>query len=173
MKTSFEDPFRNRCVLFLEKEIDHPYSRNIEKSIFNATIQKCRQQHISLHWESSIFKNLYLSKIRSIYSNLKSDSYIHNSQFKERILSNKIDHTNIAHLTAYDIYPENWKELFDTKAARDKRKNEFKPEAMTDAFKCRKCGSRSCSYYEVQTRSADEPMTQFVNCLDCGNRWKQ
>ena len=62
MKTSFEDPFRNRCVLFLEKEIDHPFSRNIEKSIYNATIQKGRQEHISLHWENSIFKNLYLSK---------------------------------------------------------------------------------------------------------------
>ena len=55
---------------------------------------------------------------------------------------------------------------------RDKLKYEFKPEAMTDQFKCRKCGSRSCSYYEVQTRSADEPMTQFISCLDCGNRWK-
>ena len=44
---------------------------------------------------------------------------------------------------------------------------------MTDAFKCRKCGSRSTSYYEVQTRSADEPMTQFITCLNCGNRWKQ
>ena len=41
------------------------------------------------------------------------------------------------------------------------------------AKKCRKCGSRSTSYYEVQTRSADEPMTQFITCLDCNNRWKQ
>ena len=33
---------------------------------------------------------------------------------------------------------------------------------MTDQFKCRKCGSRSCSYYEVQTRSADQPMTNLL-----------
>ena len=61
------------------------------------------------------------------------------------------------------------------KEKQDKLKYDMKPESMTDEFKCRKCGSRSCSYYEVQTRSADEPMTQFVNCLnpDCGNRWKQ
>ena len=55
----------------------------------------------------------------------------------------------------------------------DKLKYELKPEAMTDMFQCGRCGSRSCSYYEVQTRSADEPMTQFVNCLKCNNRWKQ
>ena len=76
-------------------------------------------------------------------------------------------------LSVYDIYPENWTELLDKKIKRDKLKYEMKPQAMTDQFKCRKCNSRSCSYYEVQTRSADEPMTQFISCLECGNRWKQ
>ena len=33
----------------------------------------------------------------------------------------------------------------------DELKYKLKPEAMTDQFKCRKCFSRSCSYYEVQT----------------------
>ena len=70
-------------------------------------------------------------------------------------------------------FPENWKETLELKSKKDKLKYELKPEAMTDAFKCRKCGSRSTSYYEVQTRSADEPMTQFITCLDCNNHWKQ
>ena len=64
------------------------------------------------------------------------------------------------------------KELLNAKSKRDKIKYELKPEAMTDLYKCRKCGSRKCSYYEMQTRSADEPMTQFFTCLDCKNRWK-
>ena len=29
-----------------------------------------------------------------------------------------------------------------------------------------------CSYYQLQTRSADEPMTTFVTCINCGARWK-
>jgi transcription elongation factor S-II len=76
-------------------------------------------------------------------------------------------------LSAYDIFPENWKDIIENKMKRDKLKYELKPEAMTDMFKCRKCSSRSCSYYEMQTRSADEPMTQFITCLDCGNHWRQ
>ena len=56
---------------------------------------------------------------------------------------------------------------------KEKIKYELKPEAMTDTFKCNKCGSRETSYYEVQTRSADEPMTQFITCLNCNARWKQ
>ena len=47
-----------------------------------------------------------------------------------------------------------------------------KLEASTDNFTCRKCKSNKCSYYQLQTRSADEPMTTFVTCINCGNRWK-
>lgn len=32
--------------------------------------------------------------------------------------------------------------------------------------------SRALSVSQVQTRSADEPMTTFVLCNECGNRWK-
>ena len=124
-------------------------------------------------WKNVLFKELYISKIRSFYSNLAQDSYVQNPDFKQKILSGEIKVTDIPGLSAFDIYPENWSELLDKKIKRDKLKYEMKPTAMTDQFKCRKCGSRSCSYYEVQTRSADEPMTQFISCLDCGNRWKQ
>ena len=44
--------------------------------------------------------------------------------------------------------------------------------ATTDQFQCGKCRQRKCQYYQMQTRSADEPMTTFVTCVNCGNRWK-
>ena len=40
----------------------------------------------------------------------------------------------------------------------------------TDLLKCGKCGKRNCTYNQIQTRSADEPMTTFVMCNECGNR---
>ena len=46
------------------------------------------------------------------------------------------------------------------------------PQASTDMFKCGKCKQRKTTYYQMQTRSADEPMTTFVTCVHCGNRWK-
>ncbi|KAI5705441.1 hypothetical protein M8J76_001237 [Diaphorina citri] len=42
----------------------------------------------------------------------------------------------------------------------------------TDLLKCGKCKKRNCTYNQIQTRSADEPMTTFVLCNECGNRWK-
>ena len=38
---------------------------------------------------------------------------------------------------------------------------------------CSGCKKKTkCDYYQMQTRSADEPMTTFVTCLECGKRWK-
>ncbi|KAJ4979450.1 hypothetical protein NE237_010230 [Protea cynaroides] len=46
------------------------------------------------------------------------------------------------------------------------------PKATTDQFKCGRCGQRKCTYHQMQTRSADEPMTTFVTCVNCNNHWK-
>ncbi|ELQ76770.1 Transcription elongation factor TFIIS/Cofactor of enhancer-binding protein Sp1 [Trachipleistophora hominis] len=44
-------------------------------------------------------------------------------------------------------------------------------EVETDIFFCFKCKQRKCRYRQIQTRSADEPMTTYVFCK-CGNTWK-
>ena len=174
MFTSTTDEVRNKHVLILNNELNNTkLSRQIEKHIYNTTIQSSKQKHIVRKWDNFLFKELYVSKIRSFYSNICKTSYVKNPDFKDKILTGEILPKDIGNLSVYDVYPDNWSELLDKKIKRDKLKYEMKPQAMTDQFKCRKCGSRSCSYYEVQTRSADEPMTQFISCLDCGNRWKQ
>ena len=174
MNSNINDTFRNKIVEKFDTLIyDICKSRNVEKSIYNYIIKLSKNKNIERSWNNNIFRNLYLSKVRSIYSNLKSDSYIQNTNFLTLVKNDEIDIKNIATMSVYDIFPENWKEILELKSKKDKLKYELKPEAMTDAFKCRKCGSRSTSYYEVQTRSADEPMTQFITCLNCNNRWKQ
>lgn len=174
MNSNINDTFRNKIVEKFDDLInDKCKSRNVEKSIYNYIIKLSKNKNIDRSWNNDIFRNLYLSKVRSIYSNLKRDSYIQNKNFLTFVINDKIDIKNIANMSIYDIFPENWKEILELKSKKDKLKYELKPEAMTDAFKCRKCSSRSTSYYEVQTRSADEPMTQFITCLNCNNRWKQ
>tara|TARA_B110000285_G_scaffold2803_1_gene2931 strand:- start:1969 stop:2496 length:528 start_codon:yes stop_codon:yes gene_type:complete len=172
--TSYKVNIRNQSYGLLNKILENEKSsRQIEQSIYNETIRFSSENNIKRLWDNKIFKSLYLSRIRSIYTNLKEDSYLQNKNLKNKILENKIDPRNISSLSRYDIFPEIWGELLKKLAEKDKLKYELKPEAMTDMFKCRKCGSRSCAYYEFQTRSADEPMTQFITCLDCNNNWKQ
>ena len=170
---SNNDKIRDNCVHKLKSVIDdEKLSRNIEKSIFNFVIDYSREHNINCRWDNKIFYNLYFSKIRSIYINLNKESYINNNYLFDKIKNNDIKAEDISKLSVYEIHPDNWKDIIDEKIKRDKMKYEFKPEAMTERYKCRKCGGRKCSYYEMQTRSADEPMTQFFTCLDCKNRWK-
>ena len=174
MNSNINDKYRTKTVEKINSYVNNiQKSRNIEKSIYNALIEDCKENNIPRQWKNTIFINLYFSKIRSICVNLNKDSYIKNNYLIEQINNNKIEAENISKLSVYDVYPDNWRVMIDAKIKRDKIKYELKPEAMTDQYKCRKCSGRSCSYYEVQTRSADEPMTQFITCLDCGNRWKQ
>ena len=172
--TSHKDTIRNNHVSILDNEFNNDkLSRQIEQQLYNMTIRVAKERFIKRSWDNQLFKYLYISKIRSFYTNIATNCYVNNTNFKKKILEGTIKIEQISELSVYDIYPENWAELLDKKIKRDKLKYEMKPTAMTDQFKCRKCSSRSCSYYEVQTRSADEPMTQFITCLDCGNRWKQ
>ena len=168
------DEYRIKIVIKFDKILNNlKLSKNIEKGIYNYVINIAKVKNIPRLWNNNVFYNLYMNKCLSIYVNINKDSYIKNNYLLGKILNNEIEPEKVSKLSVYDIFPDNWKELMDKKSKMDELKYKLKPEAMTDQFKCRKCYSRSCSYYEVQTRSADEPMTQFITCLDCKNRWKQ
>ena len=63
-------------------------------------------------------------------------------------------------------------DLIEEKIKRDQNEGKVDLSAATDEFYCFRCKKRKCSYYQMQTRSADEPMTTFVTCLLCGNNWR-
>ena len=174
MFNNFNDEIRKNVVKKINKCVKKiRVSRIIEKGIYNYCIEFAINKNIKRSWKNKIFYRIYISKVISIYSNLDKNSYVGNISIIDKIKENKINPEELAKMSAHDIFPENWTILLDKKTKRDKMKYEMKQVAMTEMFKCRKCSSRKCSYYELQTRSADEPMTQFINCLDCGNRWKQ
>ena len=141
-------------------------STNIEKGIFNWTVQHASKNNIVKKWSNSFFVTLYIDRLRSVYINLKKPDVAC------AVMSGNIKSQEIAFMTHQDICPEKWKKLIEDKKIRDKQKYEPNIEASTDNFTCNKCKSKKCTYYQLQTRSADEPMTTFVTCLECGKRWK-
>ena len=153
-----------------EKLID--YFKDLERNIFNYTINSSIEKNIVPCWSSSYVKTIYINKARSLYTNLDSKSYIKNKRLLIRLKKNEFTPNELVNMNYQQLFPENWKELIDEKYRRDKVLYETKKEAMTDQFECKRCKSRETAYYEVQTRSADEPMTIFITCLNCGNRWK-
>ena len=139
---------------------------NIEKGIFNYAIKEATEHNILKKWNNQYFVLLYLNKFRSIYINLSNNELIH------MIKTKKIRAHKIAFMTHQDMVPSKWKKFIEIKKLHEDNLYAPKIVANTDNFTCRKCKSKKCSYYQLQTRSADEPMTTFVTCIDCGNRWK-
>jgi DNA-directed RNA polymerase subunit M/transcription elongation factor TFIIS len=70
------------------------------------------------------------------------------------------------------LYPELWETLLLKNAKKMAALGKEKDQQGTSMFKCGKCKLNNCTYFQMQTRSADEPMTTFVCCLNCSNRWK-
>lgn len=113
----------------------------------------------------------YKNKFRQLHFNLKNDK---NPDLRRKVVIGDITSDILLELTAEELASDIQKE--ETAKIREKKLFDSAPssakQATTDQFQCAKCKERKCTYYQMQTRSADEPMTTFVSCLNCNNRWK-
>ncbi|XP_037444076.1 transcription elongation factor TFIIS-like [Triticum dicoccoides] len=140
-------------------------------------VNACDPYRVAVTVESALFERIGRStgthkvKYRSILFNLKADN---NPDFRRRVLLGEVRPGSLVDMPADEMASDarklenqqiKEKALFDCERASA-------PKASTDQFKCGRCGQRKTTYYQLQTRSADEPMTTFVTCVNCNNHWK-
>ncbi|CAI9165535.1 unnamed protein product [Rangifer tarandus platyrhynchus] len=113
----------------------------------------------------------YRNRVRSRISNLKDPR---NPGLRRNVLSGAISAGLIAKMTAEEMASDELRELRNAMTQEAIREHQMAKTGgtTTDLFQCSKCRKKNCTYNQVQTRSADEPMTTFVLCNECGNRWK-
>lgn len=156
--------------LFVEKkdDLEQNLAVHVEKGIFNYAIREAKQKKVLCKWSTPLFVQIYVSRLRSIYWNLEN-----NAELRQMFSSGEITPELLSKMTHQEFEPDKWKELIERKMLRDASKLNDNAQASTDMFTCRKCKSKRCTYYEMQTRSADEPATVFITCLNCGKNWRQ
>lgn len=117
-------------------------------------------------------KGEYRTKIRSLFQNLKNKS---NPKLRMRVLSNDVTPDEFVHMSHDELKSAERREE-DRKIEKenmDKAMVAQGERSISTSLQCGKCGQRKVTYSEAQTRSADEPMTLFCTCLNCGKSWKQ
>jgi len=157
-------------VTKFSETLEKAFASNIEKSIFNWTIRNVKSHNEIPAWENKFFREQYKRKYMYILFNINN---------KETHLIERIKKGEIAAKTIADLRPE---ELFPAgpiaRCIEDHKVSFLKKEIAAQSivyrgiFKCNKCKSDKTTYYQLQTRSADEPMTTFVTCMNCGKKWK-
>jgi transcription elongation factor S-II len=169
MLISEPNTFRNNVREMFKRILNEKHATNLEIGIYNYTIQQCKYKKIIRKWENKLFVQIYIDRFRTIWRNL-SDPL---NDLISRIESEELLPQNLSStMTHQEMNPEKWKQLINDKIKRDSIKYTEDMRMATDEFKCGRCKERKCSYYQLQTRSADEPMTTFVTCLNCGKNWK-
>jgi len=129
---------------------------NIEKSIYNWCIDNSSKLYIEADWENKLFKHLYTQKVIDVLENLK------NTNMKEKITCKELLSKDVGYFKYNEYNNEKWKPII----------HETNINENDGIFQCKKCKSKKTTYFSLQTRSADEPMTNFITCLNCNNRWK-
>ena len=146
-------------------------AKNIEIGVFNYAIKKAKEFTVVRKWSNNVFVNIYITRLRTIFYNLQHSLFLREYLFSEPALATE-KARQMAFMKHEDMNPQIWKEMIMEKQHREMQKFETTITASTTTFTCKRCKSTNCTYEAVQTRSADEAMTIFVSCLDCGNSFK-
>lgn len=146
------------------------YAVNIEKSILNYSIDFCKKQNFITSWDEYEFVQYYKIRFTFVLH------LLNNTEIQKQVydmIFQKIENIQyFGYMNHFEINPDKWKTLLSLKKKQEDNKYSYEAET-TSLFKCFKCKQTKCTYYQLQTRSADEPMTTFISCINCGAKWKQ
>lgn len=173
---------------------ERPYAKNIEKMVYKWAKEETKRQADQPAWENWHFRWRYKNKAVNLFTELCRDKD-QRVQVTLAVVDGRVQ-------VVLKCWPQLMYRLMVTKELQSADLPFMKPEELwgegphakmqfklktkellieaakakeedyDGMFKCRKCGSKKTSYYQMQTRSADEPMTTYVTCSGCGLKWK-
>jgi DNA-directed RNA polymerase subunit M/transcription elongation factor TFIIS len=174
--TSIENKVRGHIMYQINKHLSKELSKEqiiqLEMSIYKSALDDADKKLVVKHFENKLFEICYTNSARRLLSNLSQSSYVKNTQLLEKVKRGDLLIEHLASMNIMDYAPYLYDELRQRQHLREQQQLEGNKAHATDLFKCGRCHKREATYYELQTRSADEPMTKFITCVNCGNHWR-
>ncbi len=159
-----------RLATLLEIPEDSALCINLEKCIVNHAIAHATKMGEPPAWDNHKYSNIYKHKFLSLQSSLKE-----NPDLITQLVEKKLSSNDIINMRPEDVCPNGrYAKAAEMKIHKEMRKEYMSREIKNQEgfFTCGRCRSKKTTYYQLQTRSADEPMTTFVSCLNCDRNWK-
>ena len=149
---------------YVEIGIPSDIANALEVALLQRCIRDCAKQGIEVTWANVAFWNHYRGRCIQFYENAPD--------WIPKLVSGELTPAAFAEMTVVELSPKRWKAQIE--AQIEKEKHLYSPSGSASIyFYCSSCKKKTkCDYYQMQTRSADEPMTTFVTCLECDRRWK-
>lgn len=121
-------------------------------------------------WDNDYFVATYKQKFLHLRENLKT-----NETLRDAVRAKTMKPEDLVQLKPWELQPNGrYAQQMEKQIHKELRKQALQDESkcIEGFFTCRRCKSKRTSYYELQTRAADEPTTVFVTCLNCDAHWK-
>ena len=163
---------RDRVAARLDRVVQDPeLARRLEVAHWNRTITTFAEDHgaWAVVWANPAFRYRYTTKALGLEHNLRRAPGV-----LDRLRSKALAPKQLLAMSPQEVWPELWEDAYARLAARQLRREADVDAASAPdgAYTCGKCKSLKTVYTSIQIRSADEPMTNFVRCLNCGKSWK-
>ncbi|MBA0764494.1 hypothetical protein Gotri_013843, partial [Gossypium trilobum] len=169
------DPLRDKYREILVEALSKVPSETDEDMLDQ--VNACDPIWVAVTVESVMFGKMGKSngtnkiKYRSIMFNMKDPK---NPDLRRKVLLGEVNPERLITMTPEEMASEQRQR--ENKEIKEKAlsycERDAAPKATTDQFKCGRCGKRETSFYQMQTKSADEPRTTYVTCVNCNNHWE-
>lgn len=155
---------RERVHAVLTEHLPDPLAHALEHAILHHVEHQCLAMNIPIDWSNRVFWNAYRTRAMILYEHLPN--------WVDKLCDGTMDVKQYAELNQVDLAPKQWKETMEAIIEIERKMYADTVHASIFLY-CSRCKKKSkCTYYQLQTRSADEPMTTFVTCLECDKQWR-
>jgi len=137
---------------------------DIEQGLYDYAEQYCRCHNNTF----GMAQGIYIDSMMNLLFNLEQDNRTMH-QIVDKINKNKYNAYNLAFLEPSEMDEDKWSKIILRKNTTEEKINN---RATITWKSCKDCKSNKYFFYQLQTRSADEPMTTYYECRECGKTYK-